>query len=71
MSVVDIRRPDVTFYDVADKVRALPISGQRQASSKTGDDKRSFVQLVLPHQGDAHSLARWITGDGEIGRAHV
>jgi RNA polymerase sigma-70 factor (ECF subfamily) len=63
MSVVDIRRPDVTFYDVADKVRALPISEQRKASSKTGDDKRSFVQLVLPHLGDAHSLARWITGD--------
>jgi RNA polymerase sigma-70 factor (ECF subfamily) len=63
MSVIDIRCPDVTFHDVADKVRALPISGQRKASSRTGDDKRSFVQLVLPHLGDAHSLARWITGD--------
>jgi RNA polymerase sigma factor (sigma-70 family) len=63
MSVVDIRRPDVTFHDVADKVRALPISIQRKASPKTGDDKRSFVQLVLPHLGDAHSLAHWITGD--------
>jgi RNA polymerase sigma factor (sigma-70 family) len=64
MSVVDIRSPNLMFPDVADKVRALPTSGQRKASSKTGDDKRSFVQRVLPHLGDAHSLARWITGDG-------
>jgi RNA polymerase sigma factor (sigma-70 family) len=63
MSVVDIRCPDLMFPDVADKVRALSISGQRKASSKTGDDKRSLVQLVLPHLGDAHSLARWITSD--------
>jgi len=63
MSVVDIHCPDLMFPDVADKVRALRKSGRRKASSKTGDDKRSFVQLVLPHLGDAHSLARWITGD--------
>jgi RNA polymerase sigma-70 factor (ECF subfamily) len=63
MSVVDIRCPDLMFPDVADKVRALPVSGQRKASSKTGDDRRSFAQLVLPHLGDAHLLARWITGD--------
>jgi len=63
MSVVDIRRPDLMFPDVADKVHALPISERGKAPSKTGDDKRSFVQLVLPHLGDAHSLARWITGD--------
>jgi RNA polymerase sigma-70 factor (ECF subfamily) len=63
MSVVDIRRPDLMFPDVADKVYALPISERGKAPSKTGDDKRSFVQLVLPHLGDAHSLARWITGD--------
>jgi RNA polymerase sigma-70 factor (ECF subfamily) len=63
MSVVDFRYPDLMFPDAADKVHALPISEQRKASSKTADDKRSFVQLVPPHLGDAHSLARWITGD--------
>ena len=63
MSVIDIRRLDLMFPDVADKVHAPPISEQSRASSKTGDHKRSFVQLVLPHLGDAHSLARWITGD--------
>ena len=63
MSVVDIHCPDLMFPDVADKVRAHPISGQSKASSKTGDDKRSIVQRVLPHLGDAHSLACWITGD--------
>jgi len=63
MSVIDIRRPDLMFPDVADKVHAPPIAEQSRDSSKTGDDKRSFVQLVRPHLGDAHSLARWITGD--------
>jgi Sigma-70 region 2 len=26
------------------------------------DDRGRFTELVLPHLGDAYSLARWITG---------
>jgi RNA polymerase sigma-70 factor, ECF subfamily len=34
-------------------------SGQ---NSSGRDDSASFTKLVLPHLGDAYSLARWITG---------
>ncbi len=29
-----------------------------------GERQRLFTELVLPHLGDALSLARWLTGDG-------
>jgi len=33
-------------------------------TSRSQDDHARFARLVLPHLGDAYSLARWMTGNG-------
>jgi RNA polymerase sigma factor (sigma-70 family) len=35
---------------------------QHSAAASSGDDDAHFKRVVLPHLGDAYSLARWITG---------
>jgi hypothetical protein len=39
-----------------------PIDGENNMAPGQ-DDHARFARLVLPHLGDAHSLARWITGN--------
>jgi RNA polymerase sigma factor (sigma-70 family) len=39
-----------------------PIDGENNMAPGQ-DDHARFTRLVLPHLGDAYSLARWITGD--------
>jgi DNA-directed RNA polymerase specialized sigma24 family protein len=41
----------------------LPPPRQQVAKEiNSGDDSARFKGMVLPHLGDAYSLARWITG---------
>jgi RNA polymerase sigma-70 factor (ECF subfamily) len=40
-----------------------PIDGESN-TAPSQDDHARFTRLVLPHLGDAYSLARWITGNG-------
>jgi RNA polymerase sigma factor (sigma-70 family) len=35
---------------------------KHSAATSSGDDDAHFKRMVLPHLGDAYSLARWITG---------
>jgi hypothetical protein len=39
-----------------------PIDGENNMAPGQ-DDHARFARLVLPHLGDAYSLARWITGN--------
>jgi RNA polymerase sigma factor (sigma-70 family) len=43
----------------------LPAGKQSAAANRvsSGDDDTNFRRVVLPHLGDAYSLARWITGN--------
>jgi RNA polymerase sigma factor (sigma-70 family) len=46
--------------------RAISPAEQQSATANwisTGDDDARFKSVVLPHLGDAYSLARWITGN--------
>jgi RNA polymerase sigma factor (sigma-70 family) len=65
---IHVGRPVVYTKDRAvDHLRIVSDRARRQEAKgdmvRGGDDSVRFANLVLPHLGDAYSLARWITGN--------
>jgi len=53
-------RPDDGRGEIFDQ---SPPVDDDQSAAPGRDDRARFARLVLPHLGDAYSLARWITGN--------
>src|ERR1700683_3055601 len=43
-------------------IASMNRAGSPSSAKSSDDDHARFARLVLPHLGDAFSLARWITG---------
>src|ERR1700731_144377 len=58
-------RPDGLLRDVSRQIPRHDADTQVGGGDMAGcdDDRARFARLVLPHLGDAYSLARWITGN--------
>ena len=58
-------RPDGLLRDVSRQIPRHDDDSQVGGGDMAGgdDDRARFARLVLPHLGDAYSLARWITGN--------
>jgi Sigma-70 region 2 len=50
------------YIGITSTKRKPPIDGENNMAPGQ-DDHARFARLVLPHLGDAYSLARWITGN--------
>ena len=44
-------------------IASAPAENGAVSRISSGDDDARFAKLVLPHLGDAYSLARWITSN--------
>ena len=66
MTIVSIHRRDASGSKRRagdpDEIDRNPRIGEEKDISPVLDNHARFTELVLPHLGDAYSLARWITG---------
>src|SRR5262245_43705827 len=68
MTIVSIHRRDAFrttgVSEYSDKIADhKPRIDDDREVAPVGDNHARFTELVLPHLGDAYSLARWITGN--------
>jgi len=69
MTIVSLHRRDAfptkgrSDHNPGETCDRNPGSGDEKSVAPGRDDHARFARLVLPHLGDAYSLARWITGN--------
>jgi RNA polymerase sigma-70 factor, ECF subfamily len=70
MNVVSIHADRQVSYEnpasgdrLRDASHPIPPTGKRGDAVSGDDENTRFAGLVLPHLGDAYSLARWLTGN--------